>query len=43
MFNDVNKAKERQNNKALALAIAFLSPSIPENDAFSLHDFKRSS
>lgn len=41
MFNNVNKAKERPNNRPLA--IAFLSPPFPKNDAFSLNDFKRPS
>lgn len=41
-FNAVNKAKERPNNRPLAIAPAPHS-SFPKNDAFSLNDFKRPS
>lgn len=39
MFNNVNNAKERPNNRPLA--IPFLSLPFPKNDVFSLNDFKR--
>lgn len=40
MFNNENKAKERPDNRPLAIAF---SPPFPKNDAFSLTDFKRPS